>query len=417
MSRHRVSSALCPYVVHGKDSDYNIASDAGIDIIHSADNDMTDDDSYPNLRPVRPVEHTKLRASFISGESNVSYSYPEPGAFKLKCDSLAVINKQTEWIPTASDYSFDWESLYSDLVDLVELGFKPKAQAFVSLLEMGKTVEMVTNPFPSLIKGWRRIAGRQTAKQLHKTVRNLWLEARYGWRPLWNDLRNFSVAFDQCSEALYGSQDQGIKTLVSVKKEALCVPPPPTMSDSTWSDWTSNPTYWSSQAGGFIRTVAHQKKVVARVFARRDNSVYDMVDTTHRLLRSFGLSSKDLLPALWELVPWSFVVDWFINVRGLWNRRNRDLLVDGIDRLGWSYKSSLTYHAEFTYGVQWNGSTALWWREQPAFVGNEGCNSYYNRAPGLREVEFALLNEKFNSKGLNLFQYADLAMLIARPAH
>jgi hypothetical protein len=43
------------------------------------------------------------------------------------------------------------------------------------------------------------------------------------------------------------------------------------------------------------------------------------MDASNAVLRTLGLRVQDFPATLWELMPWSFVADWFVNV-GSWLR-------------------------------------------------------------------------------------------------
>jgi len=98
-------------------------------------------------------------------------------------------------------------------------------------------------------------------------------------------------------------------------------------------------------------------------------------------LDSFGLRAREFVPALWELIPYSFLVDYFTNIGDIVSsfsvQRSRILWINKTTRL--KYENTIrNYYANSYYGS--NGSTswlavpsASWTRvqvtrSQPAYL-------------------------------------------------
>lgn len=159
------------------------------------------------------------------------------------------------------------------------------AQSFV---EMGKSVETVATRFQKLVralllikKGRFAQAAREFGVKTHKDRSGLWLEYQYGWRPLISDLQNAVDAYNQ-------------GTLTNKKPVFHCtrmiqypVPKPP----------IGRPVF-SVTGGGTIS-----------VFTRMD---WVVSDSHWDQLKQIGYS--DPLTIGWELLPFSFVVDWLVPV-------------------------------------------------------------------------------------------------------
>jgi len=113
----------------------------------------------------------------------------------------------------------------------------------------------------------------------HKSFANNWLEFHFGWEPLIKDL--------------YQSLDVYTRGLPPFK--ASC------MAQSVWNSYsgTSTGPIWSNSA--HIRVV--YSKVGGTISVNNPNSY---------LMASLGLANPSVVA--WELVPFSFVVDWFTTV-------------------------------------------------------------------------------------------------------
>lgn len=173
-------------------------------------------------------------------------------------------------------------------------------QGGVFLIELQQTLRLVTNPAQSLrralaeylkllkkrkFKGMRRV-------QIEKALAELWLEFVFGVRPLLSDIQAASELLDSKSDRL---------KLELVRVRAAVGP--------SWSTPTrlngQNGTYGCA-AWSFVRTRGAAAQYVGAV---RSSCIPNRV-----LLDAAGFSPRNFLPTIWEVIPWSFVIDYFSNV-------------------------------------------------------------------------------------------------------
>lgn len=126
-----------------------------------------------------------------------------------------------------------------------------------------------------------------------KTFDQAWLEGRYGWRTLAYDLKDIN-------DSLYKLKDIGLTSL----KRAYAMDK--ASSVSTWSNpscrikqTASNLTYndWSYYSGSMTSTCELQ---------RRAGCIVEMIME--------GVAFIDPLVTAWEVIPFSFIADWFLNI-------------------------------------------------------------------------------------------------------
>lgn len=166
------------------------------------------------------------------------------------------------------------------------------------LATMDQTVSMLRRPFRGALELTRKmLTYRQkrlgkTANSVTKATADAWLEYRYGWKPLLIDADNI------CEMAAKGLS----------KKERRVARATQNLSFNTTSNFTQalGPT-WLKASGSCTQNNSVQ--VSAGVF-------FDVVNqkTSDQVLASFGLRPRDIPSVGWELLPFSFVVDWFTNV-------------------------------------------------------------------------------------------------------
>lgn len=113
-------------------------------------------------------------------------------------------------------------------------------------------------------------------KLTSKDISNMWLELQYGWKPLLSDVYESAKALEKFSSA------------------------PRTSFVSATQRWSSQESPWYPNVVGYARSGEFTAKV----------GLY-MVETLSEP-RSLGL--HDPLTIAWELVPFSFVADWFIPI-------------------------------------------------------------------------------------------------------
>jgi len=178
---------------------------------------------------------------------------------------------------------------------------KPDVQGMVSVAELAKTLRMLTNPLKGLsdfiskrdLGKLRNYGGGVTGRSVGKrkltpsgarsAAEASWLEARYGWRPFLKEIESILNA---------------LKKPYSPRLTARAT----RTRSSTLSSTTTG-----GLGGGFDwpQTVTSVQNVTVR-----SGVIYEHVLS---LEGDFGFTWRDLPSAAWELIPYSFVVDWFIN--------------------------------------------------------------------------------------------------------
>lgn len=179
-----------------------------------------------------------------------------------------------------------------------------KAQLSVFLAELGKAGKMVDNRLLSIArsaqryqnrypKGWKEVKRWQRGNLPRKwwcNIPSLWLELQYGWKPLMSDIVgviNWASSLDQ---------------LPTVSAHA-------TKRDSSGF---SSVAEWESGIGGSFIVPPSFK------YHREDRCTtylyYELVSADLRSADQLGVLNPAEL--VWELLPYSFVVDWALPVGG-----------------------------------------------------------------------------------------------------
>lgn len=180
-----------------------------------------------------------------------------------------------------------------------------KAQTAMSggvfLGEIGEALRMLRHPAASLHKAIQerylrplKAAKKRNPQSWKKTISQTWLEGCFGWLPFVNDLEDAMKAYKEVSERLTDrySKIKGIGKTMQLINESL--------------------DYYAPLANLIYK--GHMTDVQEARCIIRGEVKAQAVTTAVDKARVFGLSPNEFIPTVWELVPWSFLVDYFTNV-------------------------------------------------------------------------------------------------------
>jgi hypothetical protein len=163
--------------------------------------------------------------------------------------------------------------------------------------EIAETIRMIKSPAKALRRGVdkyvhaarRNARGRLKAADQRRILSDTWLEHSFGWRPLIADL-------DDLSSTL-ASRSLEPEPFSIVKRSAV---------DEESSIGTKRITLACGVRGEYdeVTTTRAIRKFKACV----------KLSLPNQGLRKWGLSPDTFVPTAWELIPYSFMVDYFTNV-------------------------------------------------------------------------------------------------------
>nr|QDH88118.1 MAG: hypothetical protein H3Bulk40456_000001 [Leviviridae sp.] len=171
------------------------------------------------------------------------------------------------------------------------------------LAEFAETVHQVRHPIESLfgstlrfakrVKGIRHLRGKHYAGALG----NLWIGWSFGWKPLFDDISDFNKAITKLSE---GTDHDTLPITANGKDDNLL------LASTVGISASPNPINSYCKFDRFYST-SKRVKYYGALLARPE-SFSTVADT-------FGISPGDIVPAIWEAIPWSFFIDYFANVQ------------------------------------------------------------------------------------------------------
>ena len=178
----------------------------------------------------------------------------------------------------------------------------------VFLGELRETLKMIRNPARGLsdfIRGtqfrrYNRAASqlRRNKRSASKAVADLWLEASFGWRPFMNDI------------------EQGLQA-----RQKIITRPnfkPFEVSATAQSVVIGQDTVGSHSRLTWNRFSTTKRKTTWKVYGETNTKI-------NGVMGQLGLSPRNFVPTVWELLPYSFLVDYFSNIGDVLSAMSVDL--------------------------------------------------------------------------------------------
>jgi hypothetical protein len=178
------------------------------------------------------------------------------------------------------------------------------AQGGVILGEIRETLHGIRHPADALQrrlrsylstvkKRGRGLRNASTSKK-NAVVSQTWLEYSFGWKPLLFDIRNSAEALAQIMT--------GVRSLEPVRAQG-----------STRDNYVDD--YDAGTIGFSFGSLSYRARAVRETHAYLYGAVDTSIDGNMPTVSSaFGLRPHDIIPTIWELIPYSFVVDYFSNI-------------------------------------------------------------------------------------------------------
>lgn len=144
---------------------------------------------------------------------------------------------------------------------------------------------------------------REYSKTLAQTAGGLWLERAFGWLPLIHDIEDGFEAYERLDQPRYSKRISA--SFVDSK------------------DTTKNlSSFWNGASTGYPNSFSYVfgKAIQSEsVIAKYRGAVISQAEGLAPVdqLALFGFTPTEILPTAWELLPWSFLIDYFANIGDL----------------------------------------------------------------------------------------------------
>lgn len=201
--------------------------------------------------------------------------------------------------------------------------------------ELREAIQMIRNPASAFIN--QLFKQRRTPK-LWRTLNaaaGTWLEGRYGWTPLVMDLLNAVDVYQTSIVKNLGTLEKKSARVISLSEYSITTRKPH-VNYTMWCNWSISYSY-------SIKAVT---------------SVYYTLQRARSWQESYGLTLNNIPNIIWEKIPFSFVLDWFIGVGG-WLQATQPIPHIGNIRNCVSLKSSEVIVATLLNTEPYNGYLTL----------------------------------------------------------
>lgn len=181
----------------------------------------------------------------------------------------------------------------------------------VFLGEMRETLHMLRHPSEGLAALSRDFANslkkrkQQKPKTWLRDVGQMWLEQSFGWRPLINDAKDALKAYESLTQK--ADANPTIRIRAGASKDYH-------ISNGLNSTFSCGGGIASPQTGQvkFLTTMGSVSDTCTVVY--RAGVLLETEAPAWRATRALGFDPLQFIPTAWELMPWSFLVDYFTNV-------------------------------------------------------------------------------------------------------
>lgn len=203
-----------------------------------------------------------------------------------------------------------------------------KVSGPVFLGELAETLRMLRSPakglqeliisYLSKAQSLKKGKGRGGSKKFSDALSKLWLEYSFGWIPLMHDIEDAKKAYISLFE-----KDRLIKVSGGGKDFKRLT----NTLDNTWA----------LDHGQGLIGLQNTNLVDQTEIVRFRGVVGAQAATTSRAqFKRFGFTPSEFVPAAWELLPWSFLVDYFSNIGSILEASVTDLA-----QVRWLSKSTI----------------------------------------------------------------------------
>jgi hypothetical protein len=203
---------------------------------------------------------------------------------------------------------------------------------------------------------WRKVVKDLSPHALAKKSANVWLEAQYGWNALFVDIKSFAKTWSKnmlpTARNLMQRAVQRYSAQSVTDVGSLATVYPDGDTSASWDSYVTNAFGHMNSRGGMMRIFPRSHTVTLRVGCQQVERPLSQLEQIYRKLDAFGMSASNVLETIWELCPYSFVVDWFLDLQKIKSSAALNRLHQAdVRNLVRSYKRTYTYDGEIVIGA------------------------------------------------------------------
>lgn len=266
-----------------------------------------------------PYERWICKLTFSHGNSHARFHYgPDSDVTHGQWIEHGPLAGLADFFVPSGQPEPDWGALSTTSRNLLNVKFLNELRGTHTtfsggefLGEIRETLHGIRHPAMALRKGLasylnavkkrcsgisRRYARSERSRALNRVIAGTWLEYKYQWRTLKQDIKEAGNAYNDLFDDAAGLHPM---TKVMAKVDD-------SRNDQGWGTKIYRPgNFWH------VWTDSNPHRVVTgRMLGLLDTTVLQPVRFDTRL----GISPRDWIPTCWNLLPYSFVADYFVNI-------------------------------------------------------------------------------------------------------
>lgn len=273
----------------------------------------------------------KARGEFVASPYTCYFSRirSTPVSGSISCTRTASSSNPVSYTSTFSgNYSYPWlasgfqipvevrNKALSRILEKIRNEYQ-HASALPALAEIGSTIRMFGSPFSSLTRFTqsylddlhlkrKKIKGRTTKKRRQswsEIVSSSYLEYSFGLKPLIQDTRTIAEALARWNVE-GGLPLKTVLTASATSDEVLAI---------------SGDYHGPGGSNAFIGRshLVAKTEFGVRYVVQVDHSLNAQFGSLERLMQLLGFTPAEFVPTIWEVIPWSWLVDYFVNVQDI----------------------------------------------------------------------------------------------------
>lgn len=311
---------------------------------------------------------------------------------------LARLHLVSFWTPLLTEGKADNRAMQSFLKSINQAQIAFKGATFLG--ELRQTMHMIKHPADGLLRhindyksDLKRLKTRKP-KKWKKDISGLWLEYAFGWVPLLNDVKTGYEAYYKVAT----NRPRSIPvTGFGIEKASAPVNYMTSILNQTTVENTGRYSW--------------QRVATEEVIVRYRGMIKNGNDTPlFSSLAKVGFNPLEFIPTAWELVPWSFLIDYFTNIGDI-----LEAAVTDVSEVAWTNRTRISILRQVVSTRP--AARMIVAPSYPTYLDNGGQQSiarYTRRGIGRSvNVSTYVPNLEFSIPGLTR-QYVNMGALLAQ---
>lgn len=325
--------------------------------------------------------HTRRLSTPVSGPTAVSAGLTPPTnwpygpdwttyarsltAPTIGCSIQGLLPNDGDWIASPGFPGIDWTELVDQVGQQLDGHMVTGQNLLVSLMQITQTVGMFKNPF-----GVRKLGNTLDSLSLSKIAKSgasTYLEYKFGWENIYRDIVAIAKVWNEVRQHQNYLETTVRKYVSASSRQSDTVTG---SSNGLRTLYAYGDTILKFKLSRAVRTACFSLDI------RRTEQALHWSKVDQVCSR---LGARSLAEALWDLVPYSFVVDWFTHVNRFIRQRPVDFNTFDLRRIGYSVKTDWYVSSEWT-------QHADGYQQSVKSSGNGGemhAQREYHRYPGI----------------------------------